>query len=129
MPIKLNWDNLGIFTSILCAIHCTVLPVLMTSLPVLGVNIIHNLFFEWGMIFLAIGIGIYSLYHGYKKHHHSLLPIGLFGLGAVCLILKQFNHASENWFLIPAVVLIITAHYQNYRLCHKAVCKSTHHSH
>ena len=48
MNIKLNWDALGIVTSIACAIHCALLPVLMSTLPVFGINIIDNVFFEWG---------------------------------------------------------------------------------
>ena len=51
MQLKLNWGQGGIMTSVICAIHCALLPLIITSLPVLGVNIIHNAYFEWGMIF------------------------------------------------------------------------------
>ncbi|MEO7446128.1 MAG: MerC domain-containing protein, partial [Ferruginibacter sp.] len=64
MAVKLNWDGLGIATSLACAIHCAVLPLILTSLPLFGINIIHNSYFEWMMIALAFGVGIYSLYHG-----------------------------------------------------------------
>jgi hypothetical protein len=53
----------------------------LTSLPLFGINIINNLFFEIGMIGLALAIGSFSLWHGYRKHHHSLLPLGLFFAG------------------------------------------------
>ena len=43
---KINYDALGITASLACAIHCAVLPLLMTSLPVFGINIINNYFFE-----------------------------------------------------------------------------------
>ena len=43
---KINYDALGIATSLACAIHCAILPLVLTSLPVLGVNIIHNIPFE-----------------------------------------------------------------------------------
>ena len=33
MRLKINWDALGIATSLACAIHCAVLPLLLTSLP------------------------------------------------------------------------------------------------
>src|SRR5215210_8843187 len=71
---KINWDALGIVTSIACAIHCALLPLLLTSLPLFGINIINNLSFELFMILLAFCIGAYSLFHGWKKHHHSWLP-------------------------------------------------------
>ena len=129
MNIKLNWDALGIGTSILCAIHCALLPVLMSTVPVFGINIIHNLFFEWGMIVLAFVVGSYSLFHGYIKHHRSLVPVLIFSFGFVFLVLKQFFVQYEIPFLIIAVVLIISAHFYNYRLCHRSKCSSPHHKH
>ena len=46
--LKINYDALGIAASVACAIHCAVLPLLMSSLPILGINIINNVFFEIG---------------------------------------------------------------------------------
>lgn len=129
MNMKINWDGLGIVTSLACAIHCAVLPLIVTSLPLFGINIIHHPFFEWGMIALAFAVGSYSLAHGFVKHHRSYFPIILFATGFVFLISKQYFHAYENYLLIPAVLFIVTAHYQNYRLCHRSKCSSPHHKH
>jgi hypothetical protein len=129
MNIKLNWDALGIGTSVLCAIHCALLPVLMSTLPIFGINIIHNLFFEWGMIALAFVVGSYSLFHGYIKHHRSLKPVLIFSFGFIFLILKQFFIQFEIPFLIIAVASIIGAHYYNYVLCRRSRCSSPHHKH
>lgn len=129
MNVKLNWDAMGIATSIACAIHCALLPVLLSTLPVFGINIIHNVFFEWGMIAIAFMVGIYSLYHGFIKHHRNYLPFYIFMVGFLFLVLKQFFHQFEFLFLGIAVLLIITAHYYNFRLCHKSKCASPHHKH
>ena len=117
MKSGINWDALGIGASLACAIHCALLPLFLTSLPLLGINIIHNAGFEVVMILLALCIGSYSLYHGYKKHHHSLLPILLFFTGFIFLVLKQFFVHHQTWILIPAVTLIIVAHLINYKSC------------
>jgi hypothetical protein len=90
---------------------------ILSSLPLFGINIIHNTLFEAGMIALALAIGSYSLRHGYLRHHHNPLPLLLFVAGFVFLILKQFFIQFENWLLLPAVMLIITAHFLNYRFC------------
>ena len=129
MNFKLNWDGLGIATSIACAIHCAVLPLVLTSLPLFGINIIHNQVFEWSMIAIAFVVGTYSLYHGYIKHHHSLIPVSVFAVGFCFLAAKQFLHDYEPYFLVPAVTLIITAHYLNYRYCSRSKCVSEHHVH
>ena len=128
MNIKLNWDGLGIATSVLCAIHCGLLPLLLPVLPLFGINIIHNATFEWAMIAIAFLVGIYSLYHGFKKHHHSFQPLIIFSIGFVFLIAKQFS-AYEFVLLAIAVLLIIIAHVNNYRLCTKNKCNSPHHKH
>ena len=117
MNTKINWDALGISASIACAIHCAFLPLVITSLPLFGVNIIENIAFEYGMILLAFGVGAYSLYHGHKKHHHQWLPMVLFSIGIACLFAKQFWHNLQLYFLVPAVILVVAAHFVNYRYC------------
>ena len=117
---KINYDALGIAASIACAIHCAVLPLLMTSLPIFGINIIKNTAFEYGMILLAAAIGFYALRHGFQKHHHKKTPVVLFTIGIILLLLKQAIEKNILVFLIPAVILIITAHILNYLHCRKA---------
>src|SRR5687767_8642955 len=117
MKNRINLDLLGIGTSVACAVHCALLPLFLTSLPLFGINIIHNTTFEISMILLAFAIGAFSLYHGYRKHHHSFLPLVLFTNGIVLLTLKQFFIEFEYWLLIPAVALIIIAHLLNFRFC------------
>jgi hypothetical protein len=117
MTKKINWDALGITASVACAIHCAILPVLLTSLPVFGFDIVQNIFFEYSMILLAFAVGIYALSHGFRKHHHRTLPLYIFSIGILFLLAKQVWHTMHLWLLIPAVTAIISAHYLNYRLC------------
>ena len=137
---KINWDALGITTSVLCAIHCALLPLLVVSLPVLGINIVHNVSFEFGMIGLAFVIGTRALWHGFRPpvgppaplcpgrpsdfrpsgshHHHGrLLPLLLFSGGIILLLAKQIWHQYELRILPFAVLLILSAHILNFRRC------------
>jgi hypothetical protein len=120
MKLHINWDALGISATLACAIHCALLPLFMSSLPLFGINIIHNFLFESLMIGIAIAIGGYSLWHGYRRHHHQFLPLTIFSGGMLCLILKQFVVHYEYWLLIPAVVFIVSAHLLNWRFCRRA---------
>jgi MerC mercury resistance protein len=117
MPFKPNWDALGISVSVACAIHCAILPLLLGSLPVFGVDLIQNQFFEYTMVGLAACIGLYSLWHGYKKHHHSQLPILVFMVGISLLVAKLGFPRYETLLLTLAVVFIISSHYMNYKRC------------
>jgi hypothetical protein len=114
MKKYLNWDALGITASVLCAIHCAVLPLLMVSLPVLGVNILHNSRFEYGMILLAFLIGSRALWHGYYRHHRRSIPWLVFTGGMLFLLAKQLWSAYELALLPFAVTLVVGSHLLNY---------------
>ena len=116
MRLKINWDALGITTSVACAIHCALLPLFLSSLPLFGINIIHNLAFEYGMIAIAFIVGVLALSHGYRTCHHRLLPVLVFSIGICFLLAKQIWHQWELYLLPPAVIAIITSHYINYNL-------------
>lgn len=117
MPRKINWDAVGITTSLACAIHCALLPLFLTSLPLFGMNIVEDLRFEYIMIAIAFTVGAYALYHGKKKHHHSWTPVWWFTIGILLLVAKVTWHEWQLWLLIPAVICIITAHVLNHRFC------------
>lgn len=105
-----NWDAVGIGASLACAIHCALLPLFFSSLPLLGINILHNLQFELGMILLSFAIGAYSLYHGYKKHHHSFKPIILFSIGIGLMLSRMLFREWDLILLFPAAFFIINNH-------------------
>lgn len=120
LKLNVNWDALGVSASLACAIHCALLPLFLTSLPLFGVNIIHNASFEMVMIGLALLIGGISFLHGLRKHHHNMLPLIVFILGIALLFLRQLTELHSLWLLLPGVALIVSAHYINWRLCRKA---------
>lgn len=120
MKFHFNWDALGATATVACAIHCALLPLFLTSLPLFGINIIHNLFFEAAMILLAFVIGSFSLLHGFQKHHHKFGPLFLFSFGMSFLVAKQFWLQHTLFLLLPAVGLIVFAHFMNWRYCRLA---------
>ncbi|HVZ55216.1 MAG TPA: MerC domain-containing protein [Chitinophagaceae bacterium] len=120
MRFRINWDAVGIAASLACAIHCAILPLLLTSLPLFGVNIIHNRMFEALMITAAFVIGSYSLFHGLRSHHHRSFPLVVFSIGFILLVLKEFYVRYETWLLLPAVTMIVSGHLLNFRYCRLA---------
>ena len=125
MKLKINWDAFGIATSLACAIHCALLPLFLSSLPIFGYNIIENNWFEYLMIALAFAVGTYSLYHGRKKHHHSWTPMIIFTAGIILLLSKVIWHHLELWLLAAvavvemmkavAVALVVTLNQRQWR--------------
>lgn len=122
MGFKINWQAIGISASLICAIHCALMPLFITSLPLFGVNLIENVWVELSLLAFAFIVGIVSLWHGYRKHHHRMITLIIFSFGILLFLVHQFIDVPYNVFtlILPGVIAILTAHYLNYRLCRKA---------
>jgi len=126
MIAKINLDKVGIGASLLCAIHCALLPVLFTSLPLMGVELLENKQVELGFILSSLIIGCFALYNGYKKHHHSALPLLVFVTGVTILLFANFflMDNAETIIKISGASIIITSHMLNWHSCkHCKICK------
>ena len=110
-------DLIGIGTSLLCMVHCALLPLLVSSLPLAGVNLIENKGVEYAMIGFAFLIGLFSFYSGCFKKHKNKRPLVIFIIGFAFLL---FNQMEENLILIlTASVLITIAHLWNFKLSNR----------
>ena len=120
MKLHVNWNALGLSAGVICAIHCALLPLFISSLPLFGIELLNNIYFELAMILIAVLIGTFSLWHGYKRHHHHLLPLYLFYAGIVLLVLHQFFTDAKLLFVVPSSLFIISAYYLNWKYCRVA---------
>lgn len=110
-------DFAGMFTSLLCAIHCAAVPVLI-SIGVLSTSTwLHNHAFDWIIIGIGIVIASYSLVGDYFKKHRNIEPVILALVGFIFLFIGMIEH--HGWMLIFSVVggmLVAYAHLQNHKL-------------
>ena len=63
-------DNSGACLSLACAVHCIVMPLLVTILPLIGLGFLAKERAELIFITCAIGLAIGSLAWG-VRHHRS----------------------------------------------------------
>ena len=61
-------DHLGATGSLLCAVHCALLPVLIAALPTLGLASAASERFEFAFVLFASLVGGYSVLAGYRQH-------------------------------------------------------------
>src|ERR1700712_4534815 len=122
-------DNLGMTASALCAIHCAIVPLVLTSLPLIGLGFLANPLVEWTMIILALVLGISSIGSSYFNTHHRLMPLMLLILGFIIIITG--HTFIKNW--VEGIVVpiggftIAAAHYINYK--YVGTCKTGEHIH
>lgn len=115
----INWDTLGIGASLFCAIHCLLLPIVLSTLPLLGVELLENMVVEIAVLLISMLAGVFALYFGYKRQHNKFWPILVFGLGMTAMItgnmhFQQWN-AAESILKSVGVLCIVTAHIANWR--------------
>jgi hypothetical protein len=119
-------DNAGMTASILCAIHCAIVPLLITVLPLAGLGFLANPLIEWSMIIFAVFIGSYAIGLSYLRTHRRLLPVALLIAGFLVIIVGHvFVQGWHEAIVVPiGGLLIATAHFFNYR--YSAVCNGGH---
>jgi len=110
-------DNIGMTASTLCAIHCALVPIFITVLPLIGLGFLANPWFEWGMIILAFIIGISSISSSYFRMHKRWLPLLLLSIGFTVIILGHlFITGWLEGIIVPlGGFTIAMAHFINYK--------------
>jgi lipid-A-disaccharide synthase-like uncharacterized protein len=111
-------DKVGLFLSVLCAVHCALLPILITVLPLLGTSLTHNLTLEISLIGSSLLIAGFVFVKDYIQTHKSLLPLLLLsvGIGAKMLALFYFEHSYEPVVITSGAAFIALAFFANWKL-------------
>ena len=124
-------DRLGAAGSLLCAVHCALLPVAIALLPALGLTVWGSHALELAFVVFATLLGLLSIVMGYRRHRAvralSLLMPGLLVLWAAVLYAplhetRSIAHAIAMTF---GGTLVGLAHVANLRLNHGHVHDST----
>lgn len=114
---NINADTAGFFTSMLCAIHCSAVPVLI-SLGLLGSSTwLHNHMIDWVVIGFGIIIASYSLLGDFIRKHRNILPLGMALTGFLFLLIGMVEH--HGWMLLFSVaggLMVASAHLINHRM-------------
>ncbi|HTR29554.1 MAG TPA: MerC domain-containing protein [Puia sp.] len=113
-----RWDAIGISASMVCAVHCVALPLLVSSLPFLGIELLSNKVFEAVMILTSLTVGSWALFTGYRRRRRFLWPVALFAVGMFFLLygtLWTIPKNEEIVFKALAATSIVTAHVFNWK--------------
>ncbi len=123
---KFNLDKFGISASLLCAIHCAFMPLLLPLAAMLGLGFLWEPAFEIAMILLALAVGAISITSGYLNVHRNIYPY-IFLVSGIAMIIATklfFDHHFEPVLLPIGALLIVASHWFNYRLHQQYAVKS-----
>ena len=116
-------DRLGATGSLLCAIHCALLPLAIALLPSLGIATWLGDDFEQGFVVFATLLGLFTLLWGYRRHR-AVRALGLLvpGLSALWLgvMVQPLHEAAVPHAVVMTLggTLVGLAHLANLRLSH-----------
>ncbi len=123
-------DRLGATGSLVCAIHCALLPLLIALLPSLGVAVWLGDGFEQGFVVFASLLGLSTLVWSYRRHR-AVRALGLLLPGLAALWIGVLYAPLHDSVVPHAVVMTFggtmvgLAHLANLRLNHGHVHDAT----
>lgn len=123
-------DRLGATGSLLCAVHCALLPVLIALLPSLGIATWMSDSVEEGFVVFATLLGLFTLVQGYRRHR-AVRALGMLVPGLAALWLGIGYEPLHHDAILHAVTmtfggtLVGLAHLANLRLTHGHVHDAT----
>lgn len=116
-------DRLGATGSLLCAIHCALLPLVIALLPSLGLASLASQGFERAFVAFATLLGLFSVVWGYRRHR-AVRALSLLAPGLVTLWVVVLYQPLHEMVLPHAIAMTFggtmvgLAHIANLRLNH-----------
>ena len=130
LPQRRLLDRVGATGSLVCAVHCALLPLVIAALPSLGVALWLGEGFERVFVVFATLLGLFSVVWGYRRHR-AVRALGLLLPGLAVLWLGVL-YAPLHHALVPHAIamtlggtLVGLAHLANLRLNHGHVHDAT----
>lgn len=125
--LNIDIDVLGASASFLCAIHCAMVPLIVTFGLLGGVSFLTD--HVWDLLFIGISVmlAFTSLINGYRKHHQRWYPTltALAGFAGLILGHVVIGGLFGNVLSVLGGLTIAVAHVLNYRACR--TCKLCRH--
>jgi hypothetical protein len=115
--LKINPDTAGFFTSMLCAIHCSAVPVMVSMGLLSSSTWLHNHAIDWVVIVTGILIAFYALVGDFLKKHRNLTPVVLAAFGFLFLLIGMIEHHGIMLiFSVLGGLMVASAHVINHRI-------------
>ena len=120
-------DRLGMWTSVACAVHCLLTPLLLSFSPVFVRLLPGEEAFHRKLAVLVAGSAAVAVFYGFRNHRRRSVLL-LMGAGLALIIGTAWwghlfpNHALEIAVTLVGSALLITAHRLNHTFCRSCEC-------
>ena len=120
--VNINYDKIAISFSVVCALHCLLLPIAVIFLPAISATFLGSEDFHKTLLYFVIPSSIIALSLGCKMHgKYEVYSYGVIGIGTL-LFASFFGHdylgeIGEILFTLIGAVIVSLGHYKNQKLC------------
>lgn len=129
--VQFIFDRLAIGASVVCAIHCALLPVLLAVFPTLVAMPVTDHTFHFLLAWFVVPSSLIAVSLGCRRHKDRLVLAGC-GLGLTIIVLTAwFGHdllgeTGEKMATLTGAVILSIVHWRNYSLCRQDSCDHHH---
>ena len=127
MNTQVRADKLSISLSLVCMIHCLLMPsflILTSGFLALSIDneLIHKAF-----LIIVLPVSLYALITGYRNHNIlSYFYLGTSGLWILIFAVffgeGVFGEFAEKTLTLLGSLIVASSHYKNYKACKELEC-------
>ncbi|MGH8125538.1 MAG: MerC domain-containing protein [Rhodanobacteraceae bacterium] len=122
-PFATLVDRIGATASLLCAVHCVLLPFVLALLPLLGLEFLAGHTFERVFVACAAALASASILTGYRRHRKRqalfLMAPGIVLLVFGVAINLDVHVVIHTVSVVSGGLLVASAHVTNLLLSHR----------
>ena len=124
---QMIFDRLAIGVSVLCAIHCAFLPILLVSFPsLLSIAPTDHEFHKF-LVVIIVPLSASAAFLGCLRHKDKLVIAGavtglLVIIGACLLGHELMGELGEKLATVVGSMVLVASHWRNFALCRKNDC-------
>ena len=125
--VNINYDKIAISFSLVCALHCLLLPIAIIFFPAISATFLGSEDFHKTLLYFVIPSSIIALTLGCKMHgKYEVYSYGVIGIGTL-LFASFFGHdylgeTGEILFTLLGAGIVSLGHYKNQKLCAECCC-------
>lgn len=128
---KLWWDRLGIAMSVVCLVHCLVLPFAIVALPLVAAQWLHTSTFHTAMALALLPVALLAAVPGLRMHGRisvaAAMAAGLSLLSTAAFAGEDLlSHEWQIGLTVLGGAILVAAHAVNLVLCRACPACATH---
>ncbi|MEO0412101.1 MAG: MerC domain-containing protein [Pseudomonadota bacterium] len=112
--MRVLFDKMAVFLSVLCIVHCLAIPLLLVVFPTALTGAAHTDMTHYVLFIAAFPLSVFAMFYGYRTHKRARYSLVAFlGLAGLAAGLALHGLTYEVYATITGAVVLALAHLGN----------------